>query len=668
MVSFAVRPSGGGPLATARTGSPGATLPTLRKYGIAASYVLDPRNGDSPSTIRCLVPGDWNLGEPIFPEHRFIGWFTAPNDPSDESGAPPVGASEVSDGVPMDLPLPEMVYACWQHKATVTFDPNLQGASVYSVPELYVGDPLTDVTKAYVTAPSESGASQVGWSANVVHAPSRRLIDVDPDSVQGGISYNTQGAVASGDVYYALWLLPAQVTLDLNASSVDSSFDPSLDGTPGDYYENTLYFYIPGASDPMRDDVRFAFWTRDVSPAASYDPWQSMVAQLDPSMDRPIDGETLYAVWQKAVPARFLGCTDPIVYVFDSDNLPDQLPEPAPGYGPQGAVFDGWQNAATMTDVSAGDTVHAYYVGNDQSYPDEWVLTPKWAYPVTVTFDATTNGGQMPQDWVSPDYISGRAYGTLPVPTHGSLSFAGWYDGNGNLVTASSIVPSSNVTLVAEYASQSYTVDLNGEWRRSGDPRTGDVDELDEGYETQYPPDPGYDGVYESFANWHVVDEVNYSDCPVARMYIDVAGYTEFTVYIRSYGESHYDFCVAMEPDVDLPDYDYGSEVDWWDGTHYDDPWYYIQGNTQELAPEGVDVWSDTPPFGVSDGAQAAGIKATTIGWQTNGTNGLSDYMPVTYQLDGGHHRICIAYKKDSSVNENADRGYVIIPPGGQPL
>ena len=54
----------------------------------------------------------------------------------------------------------------------------------------------------------------------------------------------------------------------------------------------------------------------------------------------------------------------------------------------------------------------------------------------------------MPQDWLQPDYFAGHTYGTLPVPTHSKLNFAGWYLGE-DLVDENSIVPVGGATLVA---------------------------------------------------------------------------------------------------------------------------------------------------------------------------------------------------------------------------
>ena len=160
-----------------------------------------------------------------------------------------------------------------------------------------------------------------------------------------------------------------------------------------------------------------------------------------------------------------------------------------------------------------------------------------WQLPTTVTFDATTNGGVMPDGWIAPYYYAGQPYGELPKPTHDSLSFTGWYDSSGNRITTASIVPEGGVILTARYAALSLTVDLNNQWQLST---------------TQSNPDQSlYDGVYESFSNKGINNSYD-------KMYIRLIGYTNFRVYIRSYAEGSYDYTIAFNPDIDvtsLPSY-----------------------------------------------------------------------------------------------------------------
>ncbi len=736
MVSFSIRPSGGGPLATARAGSAlGTTLPTLRKYGIAASYVLDPRNGDSPSTVRCLVPGKWSLGTPVFPEHRLIGWFTAPNDTSDESGTRPAGAQEIVDGSAMDLPLPETVYACWQHKATVTFDANRNGAVAGHAPELYVGDGAGYAESAYIESQGAGDeASFMGWSLNVRYPASSARADVDPYSVPGGVYYDMPDAIATGDVFYGLWLLPAQITFDANLSSVSGSFSPTVGSDHPAYYDGNTYNTLPSVDDDAsRPDVRFAFWSKDTAPPWSYDP-SGAITPVDPYTDTASTGETLYAVWQEAVRVRLVdGVSDPVLYVFEGEPLPSL---PVPGSTPAGAVFDRWEDAYQMKDVHEGDPVYSSYIGNDLYYPDAWTLTPKWAYAVSVTFDATTNGGSMPSGWTPPAYYSGRPYGTLPTPTHPTLSFAGWYDGQ-TRVTVSSIVPAAGSNLVARYAQQSYSVDLNGQWR-AVDPTS--IDWSGESTPMQLAGSEHF----ESESNYGVRPEsqtydpstgsyvytYNKSEC--ASMTISVVGYSEFTIYVRASPSAYEytDFIAVVLADGGIPQQP-ESDDDYWngtmrvvqyspsdDGSSYDvgdSPWYFInyaqwsamvqetfqsQYGYESTRQAGVDTWpwvkdglpSEDPPL---DGSGVVAMTYDMVCQERLNQDYMGDvsqldeyvarppqgttegYIPVTVQLpDAGPHDIVVMYRKgvdwssESHLSQygTKDRGFVIIPTGGQPL
>jgi hypothetical protein len=100
-------------------------------------------------------------------------------------------------------------------------------------------------------------------------------------------------------------------------------------------------------------------------------------------------------------------------------------------------------------------------------------------------------------------------------------------------------------------------------------------------------------------------------------MTITISGMTEFTCYIRSYAESNYDYVMIGQLDQSIT------------GTSS------IEYNT---------------------------VKAHTRGNQQSGT-ALSNYTAVTYSgIDGGEHTITVVYRKDSSVNDNDDRGYLLVP------
>lgn len=113
---------------------------------------------------------------------------------------------------------------------------------------------------------------------------------------------------------------------------------------------------------------------------------------------------------------------------------------------------------------------------------------------------------------------------------------------------------------------------------------------------------------FQSSSNYNV-------NSGVAIMTITIKGLTEFTCYIRSYAESNYDYVMIGQLDQ------------------------AITGSTS-----------------------TSSVKAHTCGNQQSGT-ALSNYTAVTYSgIDGGEHTITVVYRKDSSVNINDDRGYLVIP------
>ena len=109
-------------------------------------------------------------------------------------------------------------------------------------------------------------------------------------------------------------------------------------------------------------------------------------------------------------------------------------------------------------------------------------------------------------------------------------------------------------------------------------------------------------------------------------MYIDVSGYTSFTIYINSYtgSEANYDYTLAFKPDYDVTSNPSGSSTN-----------STVYGTTYGF--------SNTPP------------SSTNIG-------NTSAWRKVTYTLDGGNHYIVVCFRKDSVYGYGWDRGYVAIP------
>ena len=130
---------------------------------------------------------------------------------------------------------------------------------------------------------------------------------------------------------------------------------------------------------------------------------------------------------------------------------------------------------------------------------------------------------------------------------------------------------------------KAYTVNLNNEWQNSSTPN----------------PDPIlYDGVYESFSNYHR----NNND---ATMYIDIVGYDNFTIYVRCDSEASFDYLRI-----------------------------YLDNK----------FIMDTKENGSSDTSFSGYTEVKFSG------------------IDAGPHRIEILYDKDKSDHSGTDRGYIFIP------
>lgn len=114
-----------------------------------------------------------------------------------------------------------------------------------------------------------------------------------------------------------------------------------------------------------------------------------------------------------------------------------------------GHRFVGWYTTSATPSTTAPTSGTQVQKGDSVVF-DRSTVYARWQLPTTVTFDATTNGGQMPSGWVSPDYYIGQPYGTLPTPTKSGEVFLGWFTSGGTRVTESSAVTTG--TLTARYA------------------------------------------------------------------------------------------------------------------------------------------------------------------------------------------------------------------------
>lgn len=190
--------------------------------------------------------------------------------------------------------------------------------------------------------------------------------------------------------------------------------------------------------------------------------------------------------------------------------------------------------------------------------------------PLTLTFTGTSKSSPFPKN---------ESY-TESIDRETSFTYMG--------ITAT--------TTFVQQAKLDWNFNLNNQWRLSTSVTNPDA-EL-------------YDGVYESNSNYHVNNGV-------ATMYIDIYDRDSFKLYIRSNGESNYDYVMVSQLDKT------------------------ITGSTSY---------------------SSADVKAHTRGVATSGT-AISNYKLVEFtNIGGGEHRITIIYQKDSGGDNGTDRGYILVP------
>lgn len=149
------------------------------------------------------------------------------------------------------------------------------------------------------------------------------------------------------------------------------------------------------------------------------------------------------------------------------------------------------------------------------------------------------------------------------------------------------------ISLRAPSTPTSAVIDLNGEWT------TGSTNPVSTSYYS-----------FESRESKGTANSGDY-------IYLKIKGYTTYTLYIRSNGESNWDYVMVSKPDVSIT---------------------------------------------YSTSYNSTNVYAHTRGEATAGTD-LPNYKEVTFTgLTTAEHTITIVYRKDSSGDSGTDAGYVLIP------
>lgn len=200
---------------------------------------------------------------------------------------------------------------------------------------------------------------------------------------------------------------------------------------------------------------------------------------------------------------------------------------------------------------------------------------PGYMTSTTIRYNATTNGMSFNRYVIEDIVITGEDV-SEQFDVNPSLT-----DSVERTISYSYLGKTATTTITQGPSLQkSYSVDLGEKWQISSVPN----------------PDPElYDGVYES---------TNHSKRSSAYMYIDITGYSDFTIYVRNDAEAEYDYTT---------------------------------------------IWLD-------------GKSVRTVETRNTDTS-LSGYTEITYNdIDKGPHKISIRFSKDEDTNVGADCGYVLIP------
>ena len=291
--------------------------------------------------------------------------------------------------------------------ATVTFDPNYQGASTFDE-EYTKGEAI-----GTLPTPTRSGYTLLGWFT---------------DSTNG--TQITENTIVNDDItYYAHWHENVTVTLHANEGTVS----PNTITIP----YNSAVGTIP---TPERSGYTFAGWYTDDN-----------TFQNEVTSATVITANTdFYAKWIENITVTLNakgGTVTPSSITFASGTEVGTLPTPEKN----GYDFKGW----FTDDETFQNEVTSVTVFNTGT-----IIYAKWEETTNITINLDADGGT-----VSPTSISippGTKVGTLPTPTNTpdrtNYTFVSWFIDDGtyqNEVTSTTIL-NEDTNLIAKWVDDSY--------------------------------------------------------------------------------------------------------------------------------------------------------------------------------------------------------------------
>ena len=294
--------------------------------------------------------------------------------------------------------------------ATVTFDPNYEGAQTFDKPVIK-GNAVGELT-----TPTRPGYTFAGW-----------FTDPNPNS---GTQISTSTIINDDITYYAHWIENVTITLipGENATVTPNTVTLASGSAVGDLLPT-----------PEKAGSTFLGWYEE-----------STFDTLVTSSTTVSSNVSFYAKWVDNITVTFNadgGTVSPVSKTFAPGTAIGELPTPEK----TGYTFKGWYT----------DNTWATEVTSSTTFNTTTTIIAKWVENVTVTFNA--DGGTA--SFNSKDVEPGTAVGELPTATKENSIFDGWYDENDTSYTTqitTSTIVNTDVTYKAKWIVANYVAEVNG--------------------------------------------------------------------------------------------------------------------------------------------------------------------------------------------------------------
>lgn len=352
--------------------------------------------------------------------YNFLGWSTSKTATSPTYYAG--GSYTANSGATL--------YAVWELQSyTVSFNAN-GGSGAPSSQTKYYGTNLTLSS----TKPTWAGHTFVKWNT---------ASDGSGTSYQPGATYSGNAALK----LYAIW------TLDSYTVSYDANGGTGAPGNQVKYYGQALTLTT---AIPSRPGYTFFVWRLNQGGTwVSYDPGSQYTENA---------AATFFALWTANKYKIKFNANGGSGSMSDQNMVYDTAANlTANAFSWAGHTFLGWATSATGSvvykdGVSVSNLVSAS--GGSITLYAVWSINA-----ITITFDATTNGGSTSETSRSINY--GYAIGTLPTATRQYYKFSGWFTApiGGTKVTASTTFTAAT-TLYAQFViDASVKAKVGSQWK-----------------------------------------------------------------------------------------------------------------------------------------------------------------------------------------------------------